>query len=252
MAASPVTFPSYIHPGVDLRVALFTVLVACAAGPAARARARRADAPAATSHDAFKQASSHAADRRGGSRFRGALVVAEVAFAMLLLVGAGLMIRSVQQLAAIHPGYDTEHVLTLRVSLPRASPARATRPRAAAVTAREVLRRVGADSVRRGVAAGTDVPLAGSGAMFFTAEGQPPGHRAEPSRAPTSTASARISSSTLRIPLLAGRTFTETEMHDDANVVIVSEAVVKRFWPGQDPIGKRIKLGEPGIQDSLA
>ena len=66
-------------------------------------------------YEAFKQASSHAAEHRGGRRFRGALVVAEVAFAMLLLVGAGLMIRSVQQLAAIHPGYDTEHVLTLRV-----------------------------------------------------------------------------------------------------------------------------------------
>ena len=54
----------------------------------------------------------------GGSRFRKALVVAEVAFAMLLLVGAGLLMRSLRELAAIQPGYDPSHVLTLRVSLP--------------------------------------------------------------------------------------------------------------------------------------
>ena len=130
MASSPITFPSYIHPGLDPRVALFTVLISCAVGvllgltPAAQISSGNL-------YDAFKQASSHSADHRGGRRFRGALVVAEVAFAMLLLVGAGLMIRSVQQLTALHPGYDTEHVLTLRVNLPRLAPPAACRHRSA-------------------------------------------------------------------------------------------------------------------------
>ena len=64
----------------------------------------------------------HKAERseaRAGQRFRSGLVIAEVAFAMLLLVGAGLLIRSLQQLASIRPGYDPSHVLALRLSLPR-------------------------------------------------------------------------------------------------------------------------------------
>ncbi|HEY2017501.1 MAG TPA: ABC transporter permease, partial [Bryobacteraceae bacterium] len=121
MAASPITFPSYIQPGLDTEVTIFTLLITGLVGlslgiaPAWHVRSGNLG-------DTLKQVSSHAADSRGGSRFRDLLVMAEVAFAMLLLVGAGLLIRSVQQLAAIHPGYDPGHLLTLRVSLPRVAP----------------------------------------------------------------------------------------------------------------------------------
>jgi putative ABC transport system permease protein len=250
MASSPITFPSYIHPGLDPRVALFTVIVSCAVGlllgllPAAQISSGNL-------YDAFKQASSHSADHRGGRRFRGALVVAEVAFAMLLLVGAGLMIRSVQQLTALHPGYDTEHVLTLRVNLPRLAPAPS--PAAApdartVVTVRDVLGRIAHIPSVEGVAVATDVPLMGSNAIFFAGEGQPPVTAQNAPRAYVHRVSAEFFK-TMRIPLLAGRTFNETELQGASNVVIVSESVAKRFWPGQDPIGKRIKPGGPMAQN---
>ena len=249
MASSPITFPSYIRPGLDPRVALFTVIVSCAVGlllgltPAAQISSGNL-------YDAFKQASSHSADHRGGRRFRGALVVAEVAFAMLLLVGAGLMIRSVQQLTALHPGYDTEHVLTLRVSLPRLAPpaTAAAQDARTVVTVRDVLRRIAQIPSVEAVAVATDVPLVGSNAIFFSGEGQPPVTAQNAPRAYFHRVSADYFK-TMRIPLLAGRTFTETELQGTSNVAVVSEGVVKRFWPGQNPIGKRIKLGRVTDQD---
>jgi putative ABC transport system permease protein len=245
MAGSPVTFPSYIQPGIDPRVALFTVLVTFACGvvlglaPAAQVRAGNL-------YETFKQVSSHSADHRGGKRFRAALVVAEVAFALLLLIGAGLMIRSVQQLAAIRPGYDIQHILTLRVALPRlapVTPGALPAPDARVVaTASEVLRRVARIPSVAGVAVGSDAPLLGSNATFYTAEGQPPVTAQNVPRAYVHRVSADFFK-TLRIPILKGRTFTETEMQGNTPVAIVTEAVAKRFWPGQDPIGKRVKPG---------
>ncbi|MBZ5724333.1 MAG: ABC transporter permease [Acidobacteriia bacterium] len=238
MAASPVTFPSYIHPGLDPRVAWFTMLISAAAG-LALGLAPAAQVRPGNLHEAFKQASSHAAQNRGGRQFRNLLVVAEVAFAMLLLVSAGLLIRSVQQLAAIHPGYDPDRLLTLRISLP--GPAQDGR---AIVSAREILRRVAQIPSVASAAAGSDIPLGGSSAIFYSAEGQPPVNAASTPRAYIHRATPDFFK-TLRIRLVAGRTFTETEMQGNSNVAIVSENVAKRFWPRQDPIGKRVKGGGP-------
>jgi putative ABC transport system permease protein len=240
IAASPVTFPGYVHPEIDWRVALFTLSISCIAG-LALGLAPAVHVRSGNLFDAFKQASSHAADSRGGRGFRNALVVAQVAFAMLLLVGAGLLIRSLQQLAAIRPGYDPSHVLALRVTLPRSNAP-------TAIAARGVIERVSRIPSVESVAAGTDVPLGGGNAIFYTAEGQPVVTVQNSPRAYVHRVSAGFFHA-LRIRFLAGRTFTEQEMQDDSNAVIVSENVVKRFWPGQDPLGKRIKRG--GIRSDL-
>jgi putative ABC transport system permease protein len=246
MAASPFTFPSFVQPGLDPEVTLFTVLITCFAG-LALGMAPAVQVRAGNLADAFKQASSHAADSRGGSRFRSLLVVAEVAFAMLLLVGAGLLIRSLQQLSAIHPGYDPDHLLTLRVSLPRIAeptPGAAPAPdQRTVVTAREIVRRTSQIPSVEGVSVGSDVPLSGGGATFYTAEGQPPVNAQNRPRAYVHAVSPDFFKN-LRISFVAGRTFTETQMQGQSPVVIVSENLAKRFWPGQDPIGKRIKRGD--------
>jgi putative ABC transport system permease protein len=91
---------------------------------------------------------------------------------------------------------------------------------------------------------GSDVPLAGSNAIFYTAEGQPPVDSTNMPRAYIHRVSPGFFQ-TLRIRFTAGRTFTEAEMQSDLGAVIVSESVVKRFWPGQNPIGKRVKGGGP-------
>ena len=239
MAASPITFPGYIDPGLDWRVALFTVLISCAAG-LALGLAPALQVRAGNLHEAVKQAGARTAGSRSGAGFRGALVVAEVAFAMLLLVGAGLLMRSLQQLAAIHPGYDPSHVLTLRVSLPRAAAADGQ----AVVSARDVLNAAAQVPSAQSVAAGSDVPLAGGNAIFYTAEGQPPVNANNMPRAYVHMVTANFFQA-LRIGIAAGRTFTDTEMLGKSNVLIASGNVARRFWPGQDPIGKRVKPGRP-------
>ena len=244
MATSPVTFPSFVEPRVDVRVALFTVAVSLACGvllglaPAVHARVSRLS-------DALKD-SSRGSDGTRSQRVRSALVVAEVSLAVVLLVGAGLMIRSVQKLAALNPGFDPESVLTLRISVPlgntpNASPAGS--PVGPAVSARTVLERVRAVPGVAAASLASDVPLSGEGAAnFYTAEGQPAMTAQNMPRAYVHRISPDFFS-TLHIPMRAGRTFLDSELSGQASVVIVSEHVVSRFWPGQDPIGKRIRLG---------
>jgi predicted permease len=237
VTASPMKFPGYVQPGVDWRAALFTTVIACAAGllmglaPAVQIRS-------STLHEAFQNASSRTVDSRRGRRFRDALVVAEVAFAMLLLIGAGLLIRTLQQLSAIRPGYDPAHVLAMRVNLPRLAPGAA-----AVITARDVLGQLERLPGVEAAALGSDAPLAGGGAIFYEAEGQPKVTAQNRPRAYTHRVTPNFFD-TLRIRFVAGRTFSEQEMNG-ATVAVVSESVPKRFWPGQDPIGKRIKTAGP-------
>jgi putative ABC transport system permease protein len=233
VAASPVTFPGYVQPGIDWTVALFTAAVSCAAG-IAMGLAPAVQVRSSSLSEAFKQASSHAADSRAGQRFRGALIVAEVAFAMLLLVGAGLLIRSIQQLASIRPGYDATRVLSLRIGMPRPGSPRAFVDKLQTLPGVET------------VAAASDAPLMGSNAIFYTAEGQTPVTAQNMPRAYLHFATPVFFHS-LRIPFTAGRPFTDEELKN-GGVVIVTDNLVRRFWPNQDPIGKRIKRGQAQSQ----
>jgi putative ABC transport system permease protein len=105
-----------------------------------------------------------------------------------------------------------------------------------------MLARVAALPSVEAAAAATDVPLAGSNATFFTAEGQPVVTAQNSPRAYVHRVTPNFFQA-MRIRFVAGRTFSEAEMQGDGNLVIASESVARRFWPGQDPIGKRIKLG---------
>jgi putative ABC transport system permease protein len=247
VAASPISFPSYIQPDLDPMVTLFTVAISCVAAfalglaPAIHVRPGNL-------HESVKQSGTRTINSRRGSRFRNTLVVTEVAFAMLLLVGAGLLIRSLRELSSIRPGYDPTHLLTLRLNLPRlpASPAPGVPPDTrSAVMVRDIVAAAAAVPAVEAVAVGTDVPLAGGGgAIFYTAEGQPPVNATNMPRAYTHRATPNFFQA-LRIRFVAGRAFTQAEMQPNSTAVIVSENLVKRFWPGQDPIGKRIKAGGP-------
>src|SRR5258707_1170128 len=162
------------------------------------------------------------------------------------------MIRSVRNLAAVNPGFDPDSVLTLHVSIPRAAPPAAAAtgapgtPAAApppVVYGRALLERLRAVPGVTAVALGNDAPLDGGGsASFYTAEGQAPTNAQNAPRVYVHLVSSEFFS-TLRVPMLSGRTFTEAEAVRSPTVVVVSDRMVKRFWPGQDPIGKRIKFG---------
>jgi len=247
LATSPVTLPSFVDPHIDPRVALFTVVVSLVCGtilglaPAVHARVSRLG-------EALKD-SSRGSDGRRSQRLRNALVVAEVSLAVVLLVGAGLMIRSVQKLAALNPGFDPSSVLTLRISIPRGQPPATPSTGSAAVppplvaSARAVVERVRAVPGVADASLVSDVPLSGGGgAVFYTAEGQPPVTAQNAPRAYVHRVTPDFFA-TMRIPVKAGRTFLESDVTPDSRAVVVSERVIARFWPGQDPTGKRIKQG---------
>src|SRR5262249_8689354 len=146
-------------------------------------------------------------------------------------------------------GFDPSSVLTLHVSIPRG----ATPPAAAGAAApppppviygRALLERLRAILGVTAAALGTDVPPDGNGAgSFYAAEGHPPRTAQNMPRAYVHRVSPEFFG-TLRIPLLAGRAFTDVDQAQESTAVIVSDRVVKRFWPGQSAIGKRIKFGQ--------
>jgi predicted permease len=236
MAASPVRFPVFVKPQVDWTAIAFTVAVSLATGLAI-GLAPALMAAGGDLHHTLKEASARASGARSGQRFRSVLVVAEVALALLLLVGAGLFIRSLQELARLDPGFRPQSLLTLSVSLPPTAPA--------ARRIREALR--GVPGVQE-VALSSDTPLDGdSSAIFYTAEGQPPVNAQNMPRAYIHRVTPDFFRA-LGVRLVRGRDFTEDEMDGKHGVVIVSEGVARRFWAGQDPIGKRVKQGRPGTE----
>jgi putative ABC transport system permease protein len=253
LASSPVTLPSYLAPDLSLPVLAFTIAVAVASGlllglaPAMHARLSRLA-------DALKD-SARGSTGVASHRLRAALVVAEVALAIVLLVGAGLMIRSLQKLTAIDPGFDAGGILTLTASVPR-QPAAAPAPSPAAgqpapppppfvASGREILERVRAVAGVASASLVSDIPLSGnSSAVFYSAEGDTTSGAQTAPRAYVHRVSPEFFD-TLRMPLERGRTFEAQEMRADNTSVIVSAGVTQRFWPNQSAIGKRLKLGGP-------
>ncbi len=244
LAASPVQFPSFAKVRVDWVVVLFTAAVSILTGIVLGA-APAFHAAAGNLYDTLKEASGRSSAGTGRQRFRNALVVGEVALAVLLLIGSGLMIRSFRQIIALDPGFNPERMLTLRVGVPRRQPPPAgnTTPAPtteASVTVRTILEKLSSLPSVLAVAIGTDLPLTGGGnATFYTAEGQPPVTAQNVPRAYVHRVMPGFFSA-LGISMKNGRDYRQGESGD---IVIVSENVAKRFWPGQDPIGKRIKTG---------
>jgi len=172
---------------------------------------------------------------------------------LVLLIGAGLLIRSFRGLMAVDPGYDPDHLLCMIVSLlgvpnPADAPDGAPADPDATTGKRAISYQQIADRIKalpgvKSVAGGIDYPLSGvEAAVFYTAEGQPPVTEQNRPRTYFHRATPEFFE-TLRTKLIAGRTFTREEINGHSPSVIVSENLVKRFWPGQDPINKRIKFG---------
>ena len=171
---------------------------------------------------------------------RTTLVVAEVALAVMLLAGAGLLIRSFGKLAAVDPGFDVKQALTFEVSLPES---RYGEPEQQVAYFDDQLPRLEAiPGVRK--ASGTfALPLSGmSFVLTFEVAGRPP---VPPSQQPAMQ--VRIATAdyfeSIGIPLERGRYFTERDRAGTPRVVLLTAAAVKQYFPGEDPIGKTITLG---------
>ncbi|HEX5227937.1 MAG TPA: ABC transporter permease, partial [Bryobacteraceae bacterium] len=243
MAASPLNFPTFIRPTADMTVCLFTVLICCAVAlvlglvPAVHLR---------DIGESVKQAGGRALGATSGSRFRDAIVVAETSVSLLLLIAAGLMIRTVLHLSTLDPGYDPTHVINMRISLPQfaLSDGSDTPDAKTMVVANDILRRVSTLPSVQSASVGSDAPLTDSMAIYYTAEGEPPVDTHNMPRAYIHRVSPDFFR-TLRVRFVEGRSFSADEAQRGASVAVVTENLVRRFWPGQDPLGKRIREGRP-------
>ena len=175
----------------------------------------------------------------GSHRARNALVVAEVSLSLILMVGAGLMLRSFLRVIEADPGFDSRGVLTATLSLPQATD---DNPVAIRDFNQRVLQEV--RSLPGVQAAGSALPLLGSWQTAFVVEGRPV---PEMGKLP-STDISRVSTDyfwAMGVKLLRGRVFTEQDNADAPPVCIIDETFVRAYWPDEDPIGKKIHLGGP-------
>lgn len=228
------TLPRADAIAVDGRVLAFTVVVAAgtglAFGLAPALQAANADLNRTLS-DGTRGGSSGGA-RRG---VRHALVVGEVALALMLLVGAGLLIRSLSLLVTTDPGFAVDRVLTSQVSLPRAK-----YPDGEQVTFyRQLMERLAALPGVSAVGGINILPLTrnydGRGFQIDTRP-MPPGEN--PSAQARTVTPAYFQ--TMGMRLIRGRLFDERDNDDAPLVVVISEAAAREFWPGEDPIGTRL------------
>ncbi|HKX32999.1 MAG TPA: ABC transporter permease, partial [Blastocatellia bacterium] len=175
----------------------------------------------------------------GRHRLRSLLAISEVSLALMLLVGAGLLIRSFWSLQHVEPGFEVDHVLTMRLSLPMT---RYREPAQMTAFFQEAERGIQALPGVRGVSLVQSLPLSGWGfGMPFTIEGQP-----APDPAARSAAHFQMVSPTyfsvMKIPLLKGRSFTEQDRSGGAAVAIINQTMANRFFNNQDPLGKRLLI----------
>jgi putative ABC transport system permease protein len=172
-------------------------------------------------------------------RFRSGLAASEVALSLVLLAGAGLVLRSVTKLLAVDPGFDAHNVLTLRISLPEA---RYPAGQQAALFFQHVLERVRPLPGVLSAGVVTPLPLTGQGWQTdFYIEGKP---MPPPGQLPNSDFHTVDPGyfQTLKIPLLRGRYFTNTDTEKAPLVALINQAMAERYWPGQDPVGRRFHL----------
>ena len=190
-------------------------------------------------HDLLREGATRAAGGPRQHRMQASLVVTSVAFAFVLLIGAGLLIRSLNNLLAVETGIRAENVLTMRISLPHAGYGEAAIIRAFYRNLRD---RLTALPGVRATSISSDLPLTADGERrAFTPERTGDAGGLPPSVAVTWVHGPYFN--TFGIPIMRGRAFAPEEETENRSVAIVSRGLAERFWPGEDAIGKRIKWG---------
>jgi putative ABC transport system permease protein len=188
---------------------------------------------------------AHGGSGRASHRLRGVLVVAEVAISLVLLVGAGLLVKGFRALLGANKKFEPQSLLTTNIALPVAKYSDQAK---LATFYRQALEQMSAIPGVESASVATAVPDQDELSYHpFTGEGkawtQDPGHIA---------LAESISANyfrTLHLPLLRGREFTETDGPNAQRVAIVSRSMAERYWPGEDVIGKRIKQGDPDSKE---
>jgi putative ABC transport system permease protein len=237
LASAPDSIPRLHEVGVDARVAAFTALVSLATGlvfglvPALRASR-------APLNDALKEGGRGSGGGAHGFAGR-ALVVSEVALSLVLLIAAGLLIHSFTRLQDVAPGFDTSRLLTFRISLPES---RYTTFEKGQSFFDELFSNVRRNPGVRAAAAINAMPFSGSGgSRTFHVEGR---EEKRPEDQPEEQ--LRIVTEgyfdAMGIPIVAGREFTERDSLNRPRVAVVNDALARKHWPHESPIGRRVSF----------
>jgi putative ABC transport system permease protein len=189
--------------------------------------------------EALKQGLGRTASDSGGNRTRSALVVAEVALSLMLLIGAGLLIRSLWMLHNVNPGFDPDHVITMYLSI---SPKQFATPAQQISFFDRVIERVRALPGVQSAGVIDALPLSGYGShQPVQIEGRPVVPMADQPEVDVHTISPGYLSA-MHIPLLRGHGFGDSDAADQPGAVLISQSMAKQFWPKEDPIGKHLTL----------
>ena len=222
--------------GVNVPVLVFTLVVSLLTGVVFGVVPAFEASRVSTSESLKDGTKGTTAGRRGG-RLRGAFVVAEMALALVLLVGAGLMLKSFARLRSVDPGFEPDNLLTMRVNLP----ARKYKedPQVVAFT-RQATERLAALPGVTAAGAVNYLPFAGPGAATnFKIVGRPdppPGEEPDTDVRVTDENYFR----TMGVPLLSGRMYTAQESAERGRVAVVTRSFAEKYFPGEDPVGKQL------------
>jgi putative ABC transport system permease protein len=223
---------------VDARVLGFTALLSILTGIVFGLAPAFASS-STDSNSALKKANGSINAGVGGVRLRSGLVAAEIALSLLLLVGAGLLIKSLWLLGRVNPGFNPKSVLGVRMSLPESKYPNGL---GRAAVFKRVIERLAVIPGVESVAGVNDLPFSGSRtSSSFDIEGVPPGSPDEARQADRRDISPGYFRA-MRIPLLKGRWFTDGDTAGAPPVAIINDDLARRYWPGRDPIDQRLKL----------
>ncbi len=238
IALAPPDTPGLEYVRLDARVLGFTLLISLATGilfgfaPALSASKSHVN-------ETLKEGGRSSTGGPSRNRLRSFLVASEFALALVLLTAAGLMIRSLVFLRQVDLGFTPKGLLTMRIALLGSKYKDQAQQ---SLFFQKLLPQIQSLPGVQSVALSRGIPIYGWAGMDFVTDDHP-----YPSPAEQPDANYLVISPdyfrTVRIPLLKGRVFTEQDTHESAGVAIVNEALARKYWPGQDPIGKRFKMG---------
>ena len=199
----------------------------------------------------LREGGARSGESRGGRRVRNVLASAEIALAMMLLVGAGLLLRSFEKLTAVNPGFNVQHVVKAEVDLPRTL---YSTPQQWINFFDELLRQMQSEPGLKDSALALPAPIAYRNVGTpFDIVGKPP-TSASISRTADYVAVSTNYFHTMGIALMAGRLFDERDVMSSPNVTVISQALERMYFPNEDPTGKQLSFGfppEPGVSREI-
>jgi predicted permease len=240
----PETLPRIGEIGLNWGVVAFALLLGCVTGalcglvPAFAALRTNVNAN-------LKEGGRSGSEGGGHARLRSTLVVAEIAIALVLLTASFLLLRSFEKMRDVNLGYNPQHVTSANFGLPQKQYSKQSQ---VDEFDRELLRRL--NQLPGVTAAGVTTALPANGVnnnQTFVVEGYTPPKGADMNLATKSDLFGNALQA-LGVPLLRGRFFTDADRHGSQLVLIVNQKLAQHYWPGQDPIGKHLRIGTPGMQ----